>query len=38
MVMEYMKGGDLATLLEESGCFSEEMARYYISSMVLALE
>ena len=31
MVMEYMKGGDLANLLEEAGYFEEEMGRYYIS-------
>lgn len=38
MVMEFMKGGDLSNLLEESGCFEEDMARYYIAQMVLALE
>ena len=38
MVMEYMKGGDLANLLEESGYFEEEMGRYYIAQLVLALE
>lgn len=38
MVMEFMKGGDLSNLLEESGCFDEDMARYYIAQMVLALE
>ena len=38
MVMEYMKGGDLANLLEEYGCFNEPMAQYYIAQMVLALE
>ena len=31
MVMEFMKGGDLANLLEESGCSDEDMARYYIA-------
>ena len=36
--MEYMKGGDLANLLEEYGYFSEPMAQYYIAQMVLALE
>lgn len=29
MVMEYMKGGDLANLLEESGYFEEPVAKYY---------
>ena len=38
MVMEYMKGGDLANLLSEVGCFEEDMARYYIATLVLALE
>jgi serine/threonine protein kinase len=31
MVMEYMKGGDLANLLEECGYFDENMGRYYIA-------
>ena len=31
MVMEYMKGGDLAQLLEEFGYFIEDMAKYYIA-------
>jgi serine/threonine protein kinase len=31
MVMEFMKGGDLSNLLEEAGCFEEDMARYYIA-------
>ena len=38
MVMEYMKGGDMSTLLEDSGYFVEEMAKYYIAQLVLALE
>ena len=38
MVMEYMKGGDLANLLESAGYFVQEMARYYITQLVLALE
>lgn len=38
MVMEYMKGGDLANLLEEAGYFEEAMAKYYIAQLVLALE
>jgi hypothetical protein len=29
MVMEYMKGGDLANLLEQYGYFDEQMAKYY---------
>ena len=31
LVMEYMKGGDLANLLEEAGYFDKEMAVYYIA-------
>lgn len=38
MVMEYMKGGDLSTLLEDCGYFIEDMARYYVAQLVLALE
>ena len=38
MVMEYMKGGDFANLLENVGAFEEEVARFYIAQIVLALE
>lgn len=38
MVMEYMKGGDFASLLQEFGCFDEENAKYYLAQIVLALE
>lgn len=38
MVMEYMKGGDLAQLLEREVYFEEDMARYYIAQLTLALE
>jgi serine/threonine protein kinase len=38
MVMEYLKGGDLATLLEEAGYFNQEMAKFYLAQLVLALE
>lgn len=31
MVMEFMKGGDLSSLLEGIGCFDEEDAKYYIA-------
>lgn len=31
MVMEYMKGGDFASLLQEFGCFDEENAKYYLA-------
>ena len=36
MVMEFVNGGDVATLLKNVGCFSEEMTRKYISETVLS--
>lgn len=38
IVMEYMKGGDLSSLLEEYGLFSEKFSKFYIAEIVLALE
>eukprot|EP01137_Pigoraptor_chileana_P037588 Opistho-2@34895 len=38
MVMEFVNGGDCATLLKNLGVFSEEMARNYTAETVLALE
>ena len=38
MVMEYVEGGDLATLLKNVGCLPQEMARNYFAETVLALE
>ena len=38
IVMEYMKGGDLSSLLEEYGLFDEITTRFYTAEMVLALE
>lgn len=38
MVMEYVEGGDLATLLKNVGCLPIEMAQKYFSEAVLALE
>ena len=38
MVMEYVEGGDLATLLKNCGCLPFEMAQKYFSEAVLALE
>ena len=38
MVMEFMKGGDFANILEEVGCFDEDIAKYYLAQIVLALE
>ncbi|XP_073107468.1 probable serine/threonine protein kinase IRE [Elaeis guineensis] len=38
LVMEYLNGGDLYSLLRNLGCLNEEMARTYIAEVVLALE
>eukprot|EP01113_Clastostelium_recurvatum_P044828 TRINITY_DN760_c0_g3_i2.p1 TRINITY_DN760_c0_g3~~TRINITY_DN760_c0_g3_i2.p1 ORF type:complete len:1617 (+),score=536.15 TRINITY_DN760_c0_g3_i2:260-5110(+) len=38
LVMEYLIGGDAASLLRGIGSFEEPMARYYIAETVLALE
>ena len=38
MVMEFMKGGDFSSLLENIGAFDEDSAKYYIAQIVLALE
>ncbi|CAM8906040.1 unnamed protein product [Rhodiola kirilowii] len=38
LVMEYLNGGDLYSLLKNLGCLDEDMARVYISEIVLALE
>ena len=37
-VMEYVPGGDLMSLLIKQGYFPEEMARFYIAELVLAIE
>ena len=31
MVMEFMKGGDFSTLLENVGAFDEDTAKYYLA-------
>ena len=36
--MEFMKGGDLANLLENVTYFDEDTARYYLAQIVLALK
>mmetsp|Transcript_16530 Transcript_16530/g.14306 ORF Transcript_16530/g.14306 Transcript_16530/m.14306 type:complete len:81 (-) Transcript_16530:2029-2271(-) len=36
--MEYMIGGDFGGLLEQYGCFDEEIAGFYTAEVVLALE
>ena len=38
MVLEYVEGGDLATLLKNVGCLPLDMARTYFAETVLALE
>ncbi|XP_008799218.2 probable serine/threonine protein kinase IRE [Phoenix dactylifera] len=38
LVMEYLNGGDLYSLLRNLGCLGEEMAQTYIAEIVLALE
>ena len=38
MVMEYVEGGDLATLIKNVGCLMLDMARKYFAEAVLALE
>lgn len=34
LVMEYLNGGDLYSLLKNLGCLDEDMARVYISEIV----
>lgn len=38
LVMEYLNGGDLFSLLKNVGCLGEDVARIYIAELVLALE
>lgn len=38
LVMEYLNGGDLYSLLRNVGCLEEDAARIYIAELVLALE
>ncbi|CAN1126932.1 Probable serine/threonine protein kinase IRE4 [Linum perenne] len=38
LVMEYLNGGDLYSLLRKVGCLEEDVARIYIAELVLALE
>ncbi|XP_047940245.1 probable serine/threonine protein kinase IRE [Salvia hispanica] len=38
LVMEYLNGGDLFSLLRNLGCLEEDIARVYIAEVVLALE
>ncbi|KAJ3697699.1 hypothetical protein LUZ61_001404 [Rhynchospora tenuis] len=38
LVMEYLNGGDMYSLLRNLGCLDEDVARIYIAEVVLALE
>lgn len=38
LVMEYLNGGDLYSLLRNLGCLDEDMTRMYIAEVILALE
>ena len=38
LVMEFLQGGDLMTLLMEKDILSEDMSRFYIAETVLAVE
>lgn len=38
LVMEYLNGGDLYSLLRHMGCLEEHVTRVYIAELVLALE
>ncbi|RUS83851.1 hypothetical protein EGW08_008392 [Elysia chlorotica] len=38
MVMEYVEGGDCATLIKNVGCLAFDLARMYFAETVLALE
>ncbi len=38
MIMEYVEGGDVATLLKNIGCLPLEMCTMYFAETVLALE
>lgn len=38
LVMEYLPGGDLLGLMIRNGAFDEELARFYLAELALALE
>lgn len=38
LVMEYLNGGDLYSLLQKVGCLEEDIVRIYIAELVLALD
>lgn len=37
LVMEYLPGGDLLSLMIRNGAFKEDMARFYLAELTLAL-
>lgn len=37
LVMEYLPGGDLLSLMIRQGAFDEELSRFYLAEMTLAL-
>ncbi len=37
LAMEYVPGGDLRTLFNNSGCLREEHARFYIAEMFMCV-
>ena len=37
LVMEYLQGGDLMTLLMEKDILSEEMSKFYIAETIVAI-
>lgn len=38
LVMEYLQGGDLMTLLMEKDILAEDLSRFYIAETILAIE
>ena len=38
LLMEYLPGGDCASLLENVGCFEESMAKLYIAETIMAID
>lgn len=38
MLMEFLPGGDLMTMLIQHEIFSEDITRFYIAQLVLAIE
>ena len=37
-VMEWMRGGDLKTILEENGCLDQDVVQFYAAELVLAID